>query len=89
MSYRITEIDPVRGCTTELTSKTGNARFVQSGVWRFRVEEVPEGSRVIAEVRFKMCAKYLFLAPVFLLIARRAMRKDLESLKRVLEDGRN
>ena len=89
MSYRIAEIDPERGCAIELTSKTGNARFVRSGIWRFRTEETPEGSRVFSEVQFELCAPYLFLAPLFFLVARRAMRKDLESLKRVLEDAGN
>jgi hypothetical protein len=89
MSYRITQSDPARGCTIELTSRTGNARFVRSGVWRFRTEEAPEGSRVFSEVHFNLCAKYLFLAPVLFLIGRRAIRKDLESLKRVLEDARH
>ncbi len=87
MSYRITEIDPVRGCSVELTSMTGNARYFRSGVWRFRAEEVPGGSRVFSEVSFKLRPMYLFLAPMFLLFWRRAIRTDLESLKRVLEKG--
>jgi hypothetical protein len=90
MGYRITEVDPVSSSATiELTSTTGNARFVRSGVWRFRAEEAPEGSRVFSEVQFRLRASYLFLAPMFLLFGRRAMRNDLESLKRVLEDGRH
>jgi hypothetical protein len=88
MSYRITEIDPVRGCTVELTSRTGNARYFRSGEWRFRVEVAPEGSRVFCESHFKLRARYLFLAPVFFLL-RGAIRNDLEKLKRALEDGCN
>jgi len=88
MSYRITEIDSF-GCAIELTSRTGNARFVRSGLWRFYAEEVPEGSRVVSEVDFTLRVRYLFLAPVFLMFGRRAMRRDLENLKRALENGRN
>ena len=55
MAYRITEIDPVRRSTAiELTSRTGNARYVQSAVWYFRSEEVPEGSCVFSAVDFKL-----------------------------------
>lgn len=89
MSYRITEIVPDGACTIELTSRTGNARWVRSGIWRFRAEDAPEGSRVFSEVSFQLRPRYFYLAPLFLLIWRRAMRSDLESLKRALENGRN
>ena len=89
MSYRITEIDPAGSCTIDLTSRTGNARWIKSGQWRFRAEDVPEGTRVHSGVSFKLRAAWLFLAPLFLIIWRPAMRRDLESLKRRLEDGAN
>lgn len=76
-----------RGCTIELTSRTGNARFVRSGLWRFRAEEAPKGSRVFSELELKLSARYFFLAPVLLLTGKRAIRRDLESLKRVIENG--
>ena len=88
MSYRITEIDPVRRSTAiELTSRTGNAKYVRSGVWYFRAEEAPEGTRVFSAVDFKLRLRYLYLAPMLMAFWRYAMRKDLESLKRVLENG--
>lgn len=90
MAYRITEIDPERRSTAiELTSRTGNARYVQSAVWYFRSEEVPEGSCVFSAVDFKLHLRHMYLAPLLMLFWRRAMRKDLESLKRVLENGTN
>ena len=88
MSYRISKVDPVlRSTSVELTSRTGNARYVQFGVWHFRTEQAPEGSRVFSAVHFKLRRRYLYLVPLLLLFWRHAMRKDLESLKRVLESA--
>ena len=84
MSYRITEIDPVNGCTVQLTSKAGNARYFKSAAWRFRVEAEPGGSRVFCAAEFTLRWRYLILAPV-LYGMKRAIRTDLEQLKRVLE----
>lgn len=44
MSYRIAEADPVRGCTVQLTSSDGNARFFKNAEWRFRIEPAAGGS---------------------------------------------
>ena len=86
MSYRITQIDPVcRSTAVELTSRTGNAKYVRSGVWYFRAEEAPEGARVFSAVNFKLRLRYVYLMPVLMAFWRYAMRKDLESLKRALE----
>src|SRR5215469_17294248 len=38
MSYRVSEVDPVKGCTVQLTSTKGNARFFKSASWNFRVQ---------------------------------------------------
>jgi hypothetical protein len=35
MSYRIAAGDPTRGCTVQLTSRDGNARFFKEAQWRF------------------------------------------------------
>jgi hypothetical protein len=84
MSYRITEIDPVNGCTVQLTSKSGNARYFKSAAWRFRVEDESGGSKVFCAAEFTLRWRYLFLAPVFYRM-KIAIRSDLERLKRVLE----
>jgi hypothetical protein len=84
MSYRITQTDPVQGCTVQLTSTTGNARYFKSAEWRFRVEAEGDGSRVICAAVFSLKWQYLFLAPVFL-VMRRAIRNDLAQLKQALE----
>lgn len=86
MSYRIKEIDPIRGCTVELTSSQGNARFFKSAEWRFRVEAVPEGSRVYCEADFKVRRRYFFFAAI-LLFMKGAIHRDLEGLKRRVESG--
>lgn len=85
MSYRITGADPVHGCTVQLTSSTGNARYFKSAEWRFRVQAVPDGSQVFCAAHFTLRARYMILAPVFLMM-KRAIRDDLENLKRVMED---
>ena len=84
MSYRIADVDAERGCTVELTSKDGNARYFRSAEWRFRVDPVDDGSKVTCLVQFKLRFRYLFLAPV-LLTMKKAIRRDLESLKAKLE----
>ena len=66
MSYRITETDSVRGCTIQLTNKTGNARYFKSAEWRFRVEAEPGGARIFCAAVFKLKWRYLILAPVLL-----------------------
>lgn len=84
MSYRIAEVDPERGCTVQLTNKDGNARYFRSAEWRFRVDPVPEGSRVTCIAKFQLRLRYLFLGPV-LFSMKKAIHRDLESLKSRLE----
>ena len=84
MSYRISDADPVRGCTVQLTSRDGNARFFKSAEWQFNVEQTAEGSRVLCAALFKLRFPYILLAPIFYSM-RGAIRSDLENLKRVLE----
>ena len=84
MSYRITEIDPVRGCTIQLTSTTGNARYFKSAKWLFRVEAEGEGSRLFCTALFLLRLRYFMLAPIFSSM-KSAIRTDLEHLKAKLE----
>jgi hypothetical protein len=84
MSYRISDADPARGCTVELTSREGNARFFKEAEWRFNVEPVAEGACVVCAAHFKLRFPYIVLAPVFYGMSR-AIRSDLENLKRILE----
>ena len=84
MSYRITDIDPVRGCTVQLTSTTGNARYFKSAEWHFRVEAELGGCRVYCAAVFALKWQYLILAPV-LCAVKKAIRTDLEQLKAKLE----
>ena len=84
MSYRIADADPVRGCTVQLTSSEGNARFFKMAEWHFRVEPEGAASKVFCSARFKLRFPYILLAPVFYGM-KRAIRSDLEKLKEVLE----
>lgn len=85
MSYRIAEVDEQRGCTVQLTSQSGNARFFKTAAWRFRVVPEAGGSRVFCAADFRLRWQYWVLAPVFWSM-KRAIRADLESLRRVLEN---
>jgi hypothetical protein len=84
MSYRITESDPVRGCTVQLTSTTGNARFFKTAEWRFRVVSDPAGSKVFCAAYFKLRFPWQILALLFLSM-KRAIHADLESLRQRIE----
>jgi uncharacterized protein YndB with AHSA1/START domain len=84
MSYRIADIDPERGCTIQLISTTGNARYFKSAEWRFRVEAEQDGSRVFCIAAFTLKWQYLLLAPLFLAM-KKAIRTDLDQLRAKLE----
>jgi Polyketide cyclase / dehydrase and lipid transport len=86
MSYRTTSADPATGCTIQLTSSSGNARFFRSAEWRFRVEAAPEGAAVFCAAAFTLRRRYLILAPLFLTM-KRAIRRDLEQLRQKIEDA--
>lgn len=85
MSYRVTQSDPATGCTVRLTSTAGNARFFRDAEWRFRVEAVPEGSRVFCTAAFVLRRRYFFLGPV-LRFMKNAIRRDLNQLRARLEN---
>ena len=86
MSYRISEADPAHGCTVQLTSSDGNARFFKTAEWRFRVEPADGGSTVYCVAHFKLKFPYIVLAPVFYAM-KKAIHSDLIKLKQVLEDS--
>jgi len=83
MAYEVTAVGP-EGATVRLTSTTGNARYFRDAAWHFRLDPVPEGTRVTCAAEFTMRLRYLFLAPVLYLM-RRAIRDDLERLRQALE----
>jgi|SRR6185503_4587043 len=84
MSYRITSVDPIRGCTIQLTSTAGNARYFKSAEWRFRIEGEHGGSRLFCVACFVLKWQYLLLAPI-LFSMEKVICTDLECLKAKLE----
>lgn len=84
MSYRIADIDSIRGCTIQLISTAGNARYFKHAQWHFRAEAEQDGCRVYCTAAFTLRWRYLLLAPVFLAM-KKAIRTDLEQLKNKLE----
>src|SRR5262249_31402117 len=83
MAYEVTAAGP-EGSTVRLTSTTGNARYFTDAAWHVRLDPVPEGTRVSCAAEFTLRLRYLFLAPVLYLM-RRAIRDDLERVRRALE----
>ena len=83
MAYEVSAVGP-EGSTVRLTSTTGNARYFKDAVWHFRLDPVPEGTRITCAAEFALRLRYLFLAPVLYLM-RRAISDDLERLRRALE----
>jgi hypothetical protein len=86
MSYRITETDPAKGCTIELTNSDGNGGYLKKAEWRFRVDPDPQGASITCAAHFEVRLRYLLLAPA-LFMMRRAIYRDLQCLKRTLENG--
>src|SRR5262245_19903075 len=74
MAYAVTAVGP-EGSTVRLISTTGNARYFKNAAWHFRLDPVPEGTRISCAVAFALRPRYLFLAPVLYLM-RRAIRDD-------------
>ena len=83
MAYEVSSVDS-KGSTVRLTSTTGNARYFKDAAWHFRLDPAAEGTRITCVADFTLRLRYLFLAPVLYLL-RRAIRADLERLKRLLE----
>ena len=86
MSYRVTQTDPEEGCVVELTNRDGNARYFREGEWRFRVDPAQGGALITCAAHFRLRLRYLVLAPI-LFFMRKAIHRDLLSLKRALENG--
>jgi hypothetical protein len=82
MSYRVTEIDPVRHSHRAVT----NSGLFKEVEWHFLLEPAGEGTRVICTVDFKLRLQYFIWGPIIYL-KQNAIMTDLEILKRVLEKG--
>jgi len=83
MAYEVAAVGP-EGSTVRLISTTGNARYFKDAAWHVRLDPVPQGTRVTCAAEFTLRPRYLFLGPVLYLL-RRAIRDDLERVRRVLE----
>jgi len=83
MAYEVSAVGP-EGSTLRLTSTSGNARYFRDAAWHCRLDPVPEGTRLTCVAGFTLRWRYLFLAPILYLM-RRAIRADLERIRRALE----
>lgn len=82
MSYRVVSAEPERGYSVELTDS--QARVFRSALWTFRLSSIEEGTHLHCAVDFALRWQYALLAPL-IWVQQGAIRRDLLSLKRVLE----
>jgi hypothetical protein len=81
MSYRVTEHVPGRYWTIDLVS----SRMFKSAIWGMRCDPSASGSRLTCEVDFTLRPLYCFLALPLLMTQRKALARDLESLRKAIE----
>jgi hypothetical protein len=84
LSYRITAHEPGRGSTIELMP----SKIFQRAIWVMRYDQVSSGTRITCEVDFTLRPHFFFLLLPLVLTQRKALARDLASLKRSIEAKR-
>jgi len=82
MSYRITEHEPGHYTAIELCG----SRMFRRAIWRMGYDVVPGGSRITCQVDFELRWRFFALMVPLILMQRSALRRDLDCLRRALED---
>lgn len=80
MSYRVAAV--VEPSYLEATTDTG---YFKTARWRFTLADADSGTLVTCTVDFVLRRRYALLAVLLRLTASRALRRDLDCLKRVIE----
>jgi hypothetical protein len=81
MSYRIMEHEPERRSTIELAP----SKMFKRAVWRLQYDRVALGTKITCDVDFTLRPLYWFLAVPLILSQRKALARDLQSLKEAIE----
>jgi hypothetical protein len=81
MSYQVTEHVPGRHWTIDLVS----SKMFKAAIWEMRCDPTATGSRITCVVDFTLRPLYYFLALPLLMTQRKALGRDLESLKKAIE----
>ena len=81
LSYRITEHEPGRQSTIELMP----SKMFKRAIWVMRYHQLTSGTRVTCEVDFTLRPHYLFLLLPLVLTQRKALARDMASLKSAIE----
>jgi hypothetical protein len=81
MSYRVTEHEPGRSWTIDLVSSP----MFKAAIWGMRCDPTATGSRITCVVDFTLRPLYWLLAIPLLLTQRKALGRDLASLKQAIE----
>lgn len=84
MSYEVTELDENRRHAA--VTRTGQFKWAE---WRLTLDPIASGTNVTCTCRFCLRLRFVFLAPVLLLVGTRGIRRDLALLKNVIETDAN
>lgn len=80
MSYEVTDLDENRRHTA--VTRSGQFTWAE---WQFTLDPVASGTSVTCTCRFSLRLRFVFLAPVLLLLGARGIRRDLALMKQVME----
>ncbi len=80
MSYRITELEPLRYAKLQLV----HSRLFKKAVWTLSVESARNGTKVGCAVNLSFRFKYLYLVPVLLFSKRGKQLTNLEKFGQAL-----
>jgi hypothetical protein len=81
LSYRITEHEPGRQSTIELMP----SKMFKRAIWVMRYDRLSSGTRITCEVYFTLRPQFFFLVLPLLLTQRKALARDMTSLKTAIE----
>lgn len=81
MSYRITAHDPERYSIIELMT----SKMFKRAAWRLQYDRVAGGIQITCGVEFVLRPLYWFLAVPLIVSQRKALARDLQSLKEAIE----
>lgn len=81
LSYRITSHDPGRQSTIELMP----SKMFTRAIWVMSYDELASGTRITCGVDFHLRRRYFFLVVPLILSQKKALARDLASLKSAIE----
>jgi uncharacterized protein YndB with AHSA1/START domain len=80
MSYELTEVEPCHHYAVVTRSS-----FFRLAEWRFLLDDIDGATKVTCVCEFSLLRRYFAMAVVLRVIGARAIRRDLEQLRLVVE----